>query len=50
MGRQDLLNHSFSGGPGFLVYEEMPRSGQRGSLWGRGLVGLGDAALKTIGL
>ncbi|HET9427933.1 MAG TPA: hypothetical protein VFO69_06195 [Allosphingosinicella sp.] len=50
MGRQDLLNHSFSGGPGFLVYEEMPRSGQRGGLWGRGLVGLGDAVLKTIGL
>lgn len=50
MGRQDLLNHSFGGGPGFLVYEEMPRSGQRAGLWGRGLAGLGDAALKTIGL
>ena len=50
MGRQDLLNHSFAGAPGFLVYEEMPRSGQRGGLWGRGLAGLGDAALKTIGL
>ena len=49
MGRQDLLNHSFEGS-GYIVYEEMPRAGQRTGLWGRGLAGLGDAALKAVGL
>ena len=49
MGRQDLLNHSFEG-RGFIVYEEMPRAGQRTGLWGRGLAGLGDAVLKAVGL
>lgn len=50
MGRQDLFNDSFAGDRGYLVYEQMPRAGQRSGLWGRGLAGLGDAALKVVGL
>ncbi|WP_129792341.1 hypothetical protein [Sphingosinicella sp. CPCC 101087] len=50
LGRQELFNDSFDGGPGFYLYEEMPREGHKGSIWGRGLRGLGDAALKVFGL
>jgi hypothetical protein len=50
LGKQGLFNDSFRGGPGSYLYEEVPRAGTRGSLWGRGLRGLGDAALKVFGL
>jgi hypothetical protein len=50
LGKQWLFNDSFRGGPGCYLYEEVPRSSPRGSLWGRGLRGLGDAALKIFGL
>jgi hypothetical protein len=50
LGKQDLFNDSFMDGPGCYLYEEVPRAGTRGSLWGRGLRGLGDAALKIFGL
>ena len=50
IGKQELFNDSFDGGPGFYLYEEMPREGQRRGLWGRGLTGLGDAAMKIFGL
>ena len=50
MGKQRLFNDSFSGPRGCYLYEEMPFDGRRGSIWGRGLRGLGDAALKMFGL
>lgn len=50
LGKQELFNDSFVGGPGYYLYEEVPRLGTRGGLWGRGLRGLGDAALKVFGL
>lgn len=48
-GKQSLFNDSFSG-PGNVIYEEMPRAGRQGGLFGRGLEGLGDAMLKIVGL
>lgn len=50
LGKQELFNDSFGDGPGFYLYEEMPRDTGRGGIWGRGLGGLGDAALKIFGL
>jgi hypothetical protein len=50
MGRQELFNDSFEDGDGYYLYEEMPREGARTGLWGRGLTGLGDAALKVFGI
>ena len=50
LGKQELFNDSFRDGPGYYLYEEVPRLGTRGGLWGRGLRGLGDAALKLFGL
>lgn len=50
LGKQELFNDSFRDGPGCYLYEEVPRAGTRGSLWGRGLRGLADAALKIFGL
>ena len=50
LGRQELFNDSFESAAGWCLYEEMPRAGARGGLWGRGLQGLGDAALKVFGL
>ena len=49
MGRQELFNDSFEGA-GHYLYEHMPREGERGGLWGRGIRGLGDALLKVVGL
>lgn len=49
-GGQSLFNDSFEGAPGKVVYEEMPRAGGRGGLFGRGLEGIGDAMLKIVGL
>ena len=50
MGRQRLFNDSFDDGPGCYVYEVTPRAANRGGIWGRGLRGLGDAALRIFGL
>lgn len=50
MGRQELFNDHFGGGPGFYVYEEMPHGGARTGLFGRGLEGFADSVLKVLGV
>lgn len=50
MGKQRLFNDSFEDGLGCYLYEVMPSADRRGGIWGRGLRGLGDAALKIFGL
>lgn len=50
MGRQELFNDSFADSGGFYLYEDMPRAGRGGGIWGRGLRGLGDASLRVFGL
>jgi hypothetical protein len=50
MGVNGLFNDSFSGGPGYCVYEEKPYFGQRSGITGRGLTGLTDAMLKIVGI
>lgn len=50
IGKQELFNDSFEGGPGWYVYEEMPREGEKSGLWGRGIRGLGDAVLRVFGI
>ncbi len=50
LGRQSLFNDSFDGNRGYYLYEEMPRVGQKGGIWGRGLRGIGDAMLKIFGI
>ena len=50
MGRQELFNDSFESVDGWYLYEEMPREAGEGGLWGRGIQGLGDAALKVFGI
>lgn len=50
LGKQDLLNDSFSGDVGFYVYEEMPHLDARSGLTGRGFQGMGDSVLKMFGM
>lgn len=50
IGKQELFNDSFEGKGGSYLYEELPLERCEGGLWGRGLRGLGDAALKAFGL
>jgi hypothetical protein len=50
MGTRGLFNDSFSGGPGFYVYEEMPYFGKKAGITGRGLEGLTDGVLKVFGI
>lgn len=50
LGKQELFFDSFAGNEGSFLYEEMPREGQRTGIWGRGLSGLSDAALKVFGI
>lgn len=50
MGKQELLNDSFAGAPGFYVYEEMPHFGKKTGIAGRGLEGLTDSVLKVFGV
>ena len=50
MGTRALFNDNFAGGPGFYVYEEMPYSGKRSGITGRGLEGLTDGLLKIAGI
>lgn len=50
MGKQELFNDNFGGGPGFYVYEEMPHGGQKTGLFGRGIEGFTDSLLKVLGV
>ncbi len=50
LGKQELFNDHFDGGPGFYVYEEMPHGGQKTGLFGRGLEGFTDSVLKVFGV
>jgi hypothetical protein len=50
-GKQGLFHDRFEGeSGGAVVYEELPRAGAQGGLFGRGLEGLGEAMLKIVGL
>jgi hypothetical protein len=50
-GKQELFNDNFSGESGYYIYEEMPHYGAKSSiLFGRGLEGLLDTALKIFGI
>lgn len=48
-GEESLFNDRFTG-EGRYLYEQRPRGGAKGTLWGRGFRGLGDAALSAIGI
>jgi hypothetical protein len=50
LGKQALFNDSFQSDAGFHLHEEMPMEARKGGLWRGGLRGLGDAALKVVGL
>ena len=50
MGKQELFNDRFSGGPGFYVYEETPYFGKRSGITGRGIEGVFDTVLKVFGV
>jgi hypothetical protein len=50
LGVNGLFNDSFAGGDGIFVYEEMPYSGRRSGLTGRGLAGVSDVLLKFFGI
>lgn len=49
-GKQGLLDDSFSGGPGYYAYEEVPHGGARAGVGGRGLEGFTDSVLKVFGI
>jgi hypothetical protein len=49
-GMRGLFNDSFTGGPGYCVYEEMPYFGRKAGITGRGLEGLTDGLLKVFGV
>jgi hypothetical protein len=50
LGKQGLLNDSFSGGDGFYVYEEMPHTQVKGGRARRGVEGVADSLLKVFGI
>jgi hypothetical protein len=50
LGKQELFNDQFSGGPGFYVYEEMPHFGKKSGVAGKGFEGLLDSILKIFGI
>jgi hypothetical protein len=50
LGTQALFNDSFSSADGVHLHEEMPLEMRRGGVWRGGLRGLGDAALRVVGL
>lgn len=50
LGKQALFNDSFESVTGVYLYEEMPVELRKGGIWRGGLGGLGDAALKLVGL
>ena len=49
LGSESLFNDRFSGSGNYL-FEQRPSGSGKGSLWGRGLKGLGDAALNAFGI
>ncbi len=50
MGVNGLFNDSFTGAPGYCVYEEMPYLGKRSGITGRGLEGITDGLLRVVGI
>ncbi|MBW3558586.1 MAG: hypothetical protein KY449_02285 [Proteobacteria bacterium] len=50
LGKQALFNDSFQSAAGFYLQEEMPMEMRKGGMLTGGLRGLGDAALKIVGL
>jgi hypothetical protein len=50
LGKQALFNDSFQSTHGFYLYEEMPIEARKGGVLRGGLRGVGDAALKLVGL
>lgn len=50
MGKQELFNDNFAGGPGFYVYEETPHFGKKAGITGRGIEGVTDTVLKVFGI
>ena len=50
MGKQELFNDKFDGGPGFYIYEEMPHFGKKTGITGRGIEGVLDSVLKVFGI
>ncbi|NMG76875.1 hypothetical protein [Aromatoleum diolicum] len=50
LGKQPLLHDSFSGAPGYCVYQQMPHAGVRFGVTGRGLAGVTDALLQAVGI
>jgi hypothetical protein len=50
LGKQELFNDNFAGGPGYCIYEESPHFGKRGGITGRGLEGITDTLMKVFGI
>lgn len=48
-GEASLFNDRFTG-DGRYLFEQRPRNGAKGTIWGRGLKGLGDVALNALGI
>lgn len=48
-GQESLFNDRFTG-DGLYFYEQKAAGGAKGTLWGRGIKGLGDAALSALGI
>lgn len=49
LGRTSLFDDRFTG-RGRYVYEERPAGAGKGSIWGRGLKGIGDTILSALGI
>ena len=50
LGKQELLNDSFSGTDGFFIFEEVPHFNKKTGVVGRGLEGIADSLLKVVGI
>lgn len=50
LGKKELFNDRFSGGPGYYVYEEMPHFGRRTGITGRGIEGILDSLRQVFGI
>ena len=50
LGKQALFNDSFQSDAGYHLHEEAPMRTRGGGIWSAGFRGLGDAALKIVGL
>ena len=48
-GQASLFNDRFTG-EGFYLYEQRAAGSGKGSIWGRGLKGIGDAMLNVLGI